>query len=84
VVCKPGGDPGLVNGYSALQDRPAMIESPLTLPNGLALKNRVAKAAMTENIADPVDGDPSCEVRRGQSHHAGEPPGPTIELVHHA
>ncbi|MGB5501963.1 MAG: hypothetical protein WBM75_06125, partial [Polyangiales bacterium] len=36
-----------------------MIESPLTLPCGLTLKNRVAKAAMTENIADPVDGNPN-------------------------
>jgi 2,4-dienoyl-CoA reductase-like NADH-dependent reductase (Old Yellow Enzyme family) len=36
-----------------------MIGSPLTLPNGLALKNRITKAAMTENIADPVDGDPN-------------------------
>ena len=36
-----------------------MIETPLALPNGLELKNRVAKAAMTENIADPVDGDPN-------------------------
>jgi 2,4-dienoyl-CoA reductase-like NADH-dependent reductase (Old Yellow Enzyme family) len=49
----------LVNGDGPLQDRPAMIGSPLTLPNGLALKNRITKAAMTENIADPVDGDPN-------------------------
>ncbi|MGB9340356.1 MAG: hypothetical protein WCB63_13995, partial [Polyangiales bacterium] len=36
-----------------------MIETPLTLRNGLTLKNRIAKAAMTENLADPVDGDPN-------------------------
>ena len=36
-----------------------MIETPLTLPNGLTLKNRIAKAAMTENLANPVDGDPN-------------------------
>jgi 2,4-dienoyl-CoA reductase-like NADH-dependent reductase (Old Yellow Enzyme family) len=36
-----------------------MIGTPLTLPNGLTLKNRVAKAAMTENIANPIDGDPN-------------------------
>lgn len=36
-----------------------MIETPLTLPNGLTLKNRIAKAAMTENLADPINGDPN-------------------------
>ncbi len=36
-----------------------MIETPLSLPNGLTLKNRIAKAAMTENLANPVDGDPN-------------------------
>ncbi|MEO0467658.1 MAG: NADH:flavin oxidoreductase/NADH oxidase family protein [Pseudomonadota bacterium] len=29
------------------------IESPLTLPSGLTLPNRLAKAAMTEGLADP-------------------------------
>ena len=34
------------------------IATPLTLPSGLMLPNRVAKAAMSENLAN-ADGDPS-------------------------
>jgi 2,4-dienoyl-CoA reductase-like NADH-dependent reductase (Old Yellow Enzyme family) len=30
------------------------VNSPLTLPCGVTLKNRVCKAAMTENLADPL------------------------------
>lgn len=29
-----------------------MLSSPFQLPCGLVLKNRIAKAAMTENVAD--------------------------------
>ena len=39
------------------------IQSPLTLPCGIILKNRLAKAAMTEGLADS-DGVPSCGLTR--------------------
>lgn len=34
---------------------PSLIEKSLTLPNGASLKNRIAKAAMTEGLADPLN-----------------------------
>lgn len=40
-----------------------MIEAPLTLPCGQVLPNRLAKAAMTEGLADPR-GRPSAELER--------------------
>lgn len=40
-----------------------MIESPLTLPGGARLPNRLAKAAMTEGLADP-QGRPTAELER--------------------
>ena len=50
-----------------------MIETPPTLPNGVVLKNRIAKAAMTENLADPVDGDPNVQLSpfRATTHYLG-------------
>jgi 2,4-dienoyl-CoA reductase-like NADH-dependent reductase (Old Yellow Enzyme family) len=39
------------------------IESPLTLPCGITLRNRLAKAAMTEGLADPR-GVPTPELER--------------------
>lgn len=35
------------------EERPITIAAPLTLPCGVVLNNRLAKAAMTEGIADP-------------------------------
>ena len=40
-----------------------MIETPLTLPCGAILPNRLAKAAMTEGLADPM-GRPTPELER--------------------
>ncbi len=40
-----------------------MIETPLTLPCGAVLPNRLAKAAMTEGLADPA-GNPTPELDR--------------------
>ena len=40
-----------------------MIEKPLTLPCGACLPNRLAKAAMTEGLADP-QGRPTPELER--------------------
>lgn len=40
-----------------------MLESPLTLPCGAVLPNRIAKAAMTEGLATP-DGAPTPELER--------------------
>lgn len=40
-----------------------MIELPLTLPGGAVLPNRLAKAAMTEGLADPA-GRPTAELDR--------------------
>ena len=40
-----------------------MIETPLTLPCGAVLPNRLAKAAMTEGLADPT-GRPTAELER--------------------
>lgn len=40
-----------------------MIESPLALPCGSVLPNRLAKAAMTEGLADP-QGRPTAELER--------------------
>ena len=40
-----------------------MIELPLTLPGGAVLPNRLAKAAMTEGLADPA-GRPTPELER--------------------
>ncbi len=40
-----------------------MIETPLTLPCGALLPNRLAKAAMTEGLADPA-GQPTAELER--------------------
>lgn len=40
-----------------------MIETPLTLPCGATLPNRLAKAAMTEGLADP-QGRPTPELER--------------------
>ncbi len=37
------------------------ITDPLVLPNGQTVKNRLAKAAMTEGLADPA-GRPSAEL----------------------
>jgi 2,4-dienoyl-CoA reductase-like NADH-dependent reductase (Old Yellow Enzyme family) len=37
----------------------ASLSDPLTLPCGLVLPNRLAKAAMTEDLADPRTGDPN-------------------------
>lgn len=39
-----------------------MIETPLTLPSGLVIPNRIAKTAMTEGLAD--DGQPSTALER--------------------
>ena len=38
--------------------RPGRLDEPLTLPSGLTLPNRLAKAAMTENLAD-ADNQPT-------------------------
>lgn len=40
-----------------------MIDTPLTLPCGQVLPNRLAKAAMTEGLADPA-GRPTAELER--------------------
>lgn len=40
-------------------DRPPDLGSPLGLPCGLVLPNRIAKAAMTECLADPRTNDPN-------------------------
>ncbi len=40
-----------------------LIAAPLTLPCGATLPNRIAKAAMTEGLAD-IDGDPTAELDR--------------------
>ena len=40
-----------------------MIANPLTLPCGQVLPNRLAKAAMTEGLADPR-GRPTAELER--------------------
>ncbi|HET9621684.1 MAG TPA: NADH:flavin oxidoreductase/NADH oxidase family protein [Kofleriaceae bacterium] len=37
----------------------SQIASPLTLPNGITLKNRLAKSAMSEVLADPADHAPN-------------------------
>lgn len=39
------------------------IKSPLTLPSGLTVPNRLAKAAMTEGLADPRNGATERHVR---------------------
>ncbi len=39
------------------------VFDPLTLPNGSTIKNRIAKAAMEENMAD-ADQAPSAELMR--------------------
>ena len=40
-----------------------MLDQPLTLPCGAVLPNRLAKAAMTEGLADPL-GSPTAELER--------------------
>ena len=42
---------------------PATLDQPITLPCGAVLKNRLAKAAMTEGLADPA-GRPTTELAR--------------------
>jgi 2,4-dienoyl-CoA reductase-like NADH-dependent reductase (Old Yellow Enzyme family) len=42
---------------------PATLDQPLTLPCGAVLPNRIAKAAMTEGLADPA-GRPTAELTR--------------------
>ena len=42
---------------------PAVLDEPLTLPSGLVLPNRIAKSAMTENLAD-ADGQPTVRHER--------------------
>jgi 2,4-dienoyl-CoA reductase-like NADH-dependent reductase (Old Yellow Enzyme family) len=37
----------------------SQLASPLTLPNGVTLKNRLAKSAMSEVLADPADHAPN-------------------------
>lgn len=43
--------------------RVSLLAQPLTLPSGLVLPNRIAKAAMTENLAD-ADNQPTPELER--------------------
>ncbi len=40
-----------------------MLDQPLTLPCGAVLPNRLAKAAMTEGLADPL-GSPTAELEQ--------------------
>ena len=42
---------------------PDILAQPLTLPCGARLPNRIAKAAMTEGLADPA-GRPTAELER--------------------
>lgn len=44
-----------------------MLSQPLQLPNGATLPNRMAKAAMTEGLADPR-GYPGAALEIGRAH----------------
>jgi len=48
---------------SPVEDCPMNVFAALTLPNGSTIKNRIAKAAMEENMAD-ADQAPSAELMR--------------------
>jgi len=51
-------------GSSAMADeQQGILKTPLTLPCGLVLKNRLVKAAMTEGLAGP-DGLPNAKLNR--------------------
>ena len=42
----------------------SLLAAPLTLPNGTVLANRLAKAAMSEQLADPATGAPTDQLIR--------------------
>ncbi len=56
-------DFNLMVASSPVEDCTMNVFDPLTLPNGSTIKNRIAKAAMEENMAD-ADQAPSAELMR--------------------
>jgi 2,4-dienoyl-CoA reductase-like NADH-dependent reductase (Old Yellow Enzyme family) len=56
-------DFNLMVASSPVEDCPMNVFDALTLPNGSTIKNRIAKAAMEENMAD-ADQAPSAELMR--------------------
>ena len=49
------GTPQVWQVVTMSSSRPLHLAQPLTLPNGIVLKNRIGKAPLTEGLADPMN-----------------------------
>lgn len=63
-MTEPRSCAGLVPADREDAVRPVALSDPLRLPCGLVLSNRIAKAAMTECLADPRTNDPNARHAR--------------------